>query len=325
MVKKKTLWLKNNTGSDVSLSDLGVKVAANQTINVYAYNPYVTVEQVKKSMEDGAISKRLENNVLSVVKGTKKSRPHTLDHIKASSDAVEIVKSKTSVFINTKDEDVLNDEDLGDIADYGLGELGHNNTTNMRTDDGSVVVKQKEDELVDEISDATVYMEKVEDSGVSGQSIVAMTKQVESQSNPVGPMANDSSPADQPFVVVDPPKDPEPQQTTAIDEAEKKLYEMNKAKKRIKQVGESVVIDGKETDKRNLKEIASGEPDFHSIIKDEAGVGVQVATKDESGAIIMTVMKETVEEKPEPEIKKPKVVKAAKKRAKKKTSKKKGK
>jgi hypothetical protein len=322
MAKKKALWLKNNTGSDVSLSDLGVKVLANQTTNVYAYNPYITTEQVKKSMEDGSISKRLESKVLSVVKGVKKPRPHNLDHVKTSSGVVEVVKSKTAVFINTKDEDVINDEDLGDIADYGLGELGHTNTTNVRTEDGSIVVKQKEDEPEDEVSDAIVQMEKVKSaSNVSNQSVVAITKQVESQSDPVGPMAPDTSLPDQPFVVVRPPEDPEPQQATAIQEAEAKLKSMTK----IKKVGDTIVVDGKTAGGRNLKAIAADDPeaaDADSVIKDESKYDAQVATKDESGAIVMKVKEVTEKETTKPKTEKPKVVKVAKKKAKKKTGKK---
>jgi hypothetical protein len=317
MVKKKALWLKNNTGSDVSISDLGVKVLANQTTNVYAYNPYITEQQVKDSMESGSLAKRLESKVLSVVKGTKKARPHTLDHIKTSADVVEVVKSKTAVFIDTKEEDVLSDEELGDIADYGLGELGHSNTANIKTKDGSIVVKQKEDTPEDEISDVEVKFEKVKSSNVSEQSIVAVTKQVESQSDPVGPMADNSSTADQPFVVVQPPKDPEPQKATAIQEAEEKL----KASK-VKKVGDAFVVDGKDAESRNIKAIAAGDsPDTNDSVSNT--YDAQVATKDESGAIVMKVKEVAEKETTEPvETEKPKVVKVAKKKAKKKTSKK---
>ena len=175
MTKKKEMWLKNNTGSDVSLSDLGVKVLANQTTNIYAYNPYITETQVKKSIENGSIYKRLKNNVLSVVKGAKNQKPHTLDHIKTSSKVVEVVKSKSSIFINTNDEDVLEDEDLGSIADYGLGELGHNNTKNVVFSDGVVVVEQKKDEEIVKTTDTGIKIDVLRNAGVNEKTIVALT------------------------------------------------------------------------------------------------------------------------------------------------------
>lgn len=321
VTKKKALWVRNNTGSDVSLSDLGVKVLANKTINVYAYNPYLIKDKVDMSRLTGSLAKRLESGVLVVVKGTKNPKPHTLDHIKASSDSV-VVRSKSAVFVNTKEEDVLEDGDLGDIADYGLGDLGHSNTINVRTEDGSIVVEQRKNYPEDEVSDAWIRPKKIE-SNVSGQSIIAMTKQAESQSNPVGTMAESSSPPDQPFVVINPSKDPEPQQATALQEADEKLKNTNKAKKRIKKVNSAFVVDGKISG-RNPEVLAASEgekeiADADSVIKEEATYDAKVATKDESGVIVMKV-KEVAKE-PEPKVEKPKAVKVTK--AKKKTRKKK--
>ncbi|GAG20469.1 unnamed protein product, partial [marine sediment metagenome] len=180
------------------------------------------------------------------------------------------------------------------------GELGHTNTKNIKTKDGSVVVRQKEDKPTNEVSDATVDIEKIKGSGVSKQSIVAVAKRVEAQSNPVGPMAKDSSPADEPFVIVKPPKDIEPKTTTKQKNISK-----------VKKVGDTIIVDGLE-DVRKLK------PD-----KDDS-YDTQVATKDESGAIIMKVKEvaKTEDSKPK-KTEKPKVVKVTKKKAKKKVTKKK--
>lgn len=312
----KELWLQNNTSSDVSLSDLGVKIPANKTINIYKYNPYLTVEQVKRSQEDGSIAKRLKSETLIVVAGTKKLRPHTLDHIKVSDSVVEVVKSKSAVFIDTKGEDVLEDEDLGDFADYGFGELGHKNTINTRTSDGSIVVKQKQDDLKDEKPDAKVNLEV--QSNISGQSIVAMAKQVEVQSDPVGPVAEGQSAQGQSYVVVRPPTSTEsdnsiPQiQADAINQAEKRLEEMS----RVKKSGDIVVIDGTIADTR----------DSDSIIKKESKTyDTQVATKNESGAIVMKLKEvsgeseETTAEAKPVKAAKPKKVKKKVKRTSKKT------
>jgi len=169
----KELWLHNDTGADVSIADLGVKVPANKTINVYKYNPYLTEEQVKRSMEDGSLSKRL-NNVLSVVNKYVAPEPHGLNHIKASKKPVEVIKTKSAIYVNTKEEDVLEDEDFGDFADYGLGELGHKNTTHKQTDDGSVVVVQKKDDEKSEIPAPLLDYQKAGDKKVDGHSVVAV-------------------------------------------------------------------------------------------------------------------------------------------------------
>jgi hypothetical protein len=335
----KKLWLQNNTGADVSVSDLGVKVPANGTLDVYAYNPYLTKEQVAKSKEDGSLAKRLSSGVLSVTKGTKNPKPHTLDHVKTSSRAVEVVKSKSAVLVNTKEEDVLADEDLGDFADYGLGELGHENAKSVRTGDGVVVVQQKQDDPDPEESDATVELEVR--TNISGQSVVAMAKQAESWSNPTGPIVEDVSSPDQPYIVVKPPE-PEIQQATAIKDAEDRLKAMDKA--RVRKEGNTIVVDGKTAGGRNLKTVAElnkvankqGVPvedlpqdvvasaDADAVIKDEARYDARVATKDESGAIVMKVKE--VSEEPLPESKKAKPTKVTKTKdkpkAKKKTSKK---
>ena len=68
MSKSRELWLQNTTGHDVSISDLGVKVPVGKTINVYKYNPYITEDLVKKSLESGALSKKLSDGIVRIVK-----------------------------------------------------------------------------------------------------------------------------------------------------------------------------------------------------------------------------------------------------------------
>jgi hypothetical protein len=327
------LWLKNNTGADVSLSDLGVKVLANSSVNVYAYNPNLTDAQVEKSKENGSLYKRLNSGVLSVTKGAKSPKPHTLDHIKTSKKSVQVVKTKTAVFIDTKDEDVLVDDDFGNFADYGLGELGHENTKNVQSSSGVVVVKQKEDSVVEEKSDAVVDIET--QTNVSSQSVVAMANQAEKMSNPVGNMAKDVSRADQAYVVVDPPAASEQDNPTEAGSDTASLVKD----------GDSIFVDGKTVGGRNLKTVSelnkiakkqgvdvSDLPeetvvtaDADTVIKDEAKYDSRVATKDDSGAVLMKV-KEVSKEDKEPKLdeatpKKVSKTKSAKKKVKKKTKK----
>lgn len=261
---KKELWLKNNKQADVHLSDLGVKVGSLKTVNVYAYNPYLTEDKVKLSREKGSLLKRLNTGTLSVVKKPVTTRPHTLDDIKASTQPVEVVKTKTAVVVDTREMDVLDDDDLGEIADYGLGELGHENTQYVKDVPGSVVVKQKQDTDEELEPAAEVTMEKVPSKNASGQSIVAMANMAEKATNPVGDVAENTAP-DQSFVVVKPPEN-----------AKKATPVEKPAVEGVTKVGKdesgAVVITGVDDGK---KDASTSKYDAH------------VATKDESGAIVM--------------------------------------
>lgn len=287
----KELWLKNNTEADVHLSDLGVKVRSLKTINVYAYNPYITDDKVRLSMESGSLYKRLNTETLSVVRKPKSTRPHTLDHIKASDEVVRIVKTKTSVVIDTKEIDVLEDDDLGEIADYGLGDLGHKNTNYIKTEDGSVVVKQRQDKIEKPEPETKVSMQIVKSTNMSGQSIVAMTELAEKAVNPVGPMAESTSP-EQSFVVVRPPSSPKT--------APPKPAVVGKTKVG-KDASGAVVVTGAND---GLLEASVSDYDTNT------------ATKDESGSIVMKLkdpVKSKAKSKPKSKAKPVKVTKKAKK------------
>lgn len=273
---KKELWLKNNKEADVHLSDLGVKVGSLKTINVYAYNPYITEDKVKLSRESGSLSKRLNSGTLSVVKKPTSPRPHTLDHLKTSTKPVEVVKTKTAVVVDTREVDVLDDDDLGEIADYGLGELGHENTKNVKDVPGAVVVQQKQDPNEEPDPAVKVKMEKVPSTNASGQSIVAMTDMAEKATNPIGDVADNASP-EQSFVVVKPPESAKP--AAPVEKP---------AVPGVTKVGKdesgAVVITGVDDGK---KDTSASKYDAH------------VATKDESGAIVMKLKEvegETTEE-----------------------------
>jgi len=259
---KKELWLKNNTRADVHLSDLGVKVGSLKTINVYAYNPYVTEDKVKLSKESGSLFKRLKTNTLRVVKKAVPGRPHTLDQIKVSNTPIEIVKIKTAILIDTKELDVLDDDDLGEIADYGLGDLGHGNTDFAKTSDGAVVVRQKQDDDAPEDPGARVSMEIVESTNMSGQSIVAMTELAEKATNPLGDIAENAS-SGQSFVVVKPPEVPKTKVKPAV-----------KGKTKVGLTENGAIIVAGTQDKLALPDVLPLAPE---------------PTQDEDGATVMRV------------------------------------
>jgi len=120
MKDKNALWLQNYTVMDVSLDDLNVVVKSGMTINVYKYNPVLTVEQVQKSLESGSISRRLKTKTLKIVKKAISSRPVILDRIKQSDKPMMIKQTKSSIIITP--ESVLDEpgKDKFDFADYGV-------------------------------------------------------------------------------------------------------------------------------------------------------------------------------------------------------------
>ena len=299
---EKVLWLKNVSNKDISLSDLGIKVPVNKTINVYQSNPYLSKEQVQKSLEEGTIAKKLQSKNLQVMAKYVSEKPHNLDHIKTSTKPINIVKSKSSIVIDTQEIDVINDDDLSGIADYGFDndiELD-DNTNNIKTEDGSIVIKQKQDDIKLEQSDATVKLQKITNANnVSTQSIVAVAKQVQNQINPVGPISEAITPPLPPTYVVKPPVDEE-----IKDEPKTEKTSIEK------QVDGSISVAGKTSQGRSLKVVKElndlakkmnvpveelpqeiiEKYDADQVVKNEpTQYDTKVATKDKTGAVVMKI------------------------------------
>lgn len=292
----KVLWLRNNTGSDVHLSDLGVKVGKLKTINPYKYNPYITTAQVELSRDSGSLRRRLESGTLTVVPRHVTQRPPELDRVEVSDQVVDIVKVKTSVVIDTKELDVLDDDDLGDFADYGLGELGHKNTNFAKTPEGAIVVNQLQDELGPDESDATTTLSTITATNSSAKSTLVVTELAEKSVDPVGPIADDTAP-EQPFVVVKPPKEVIPKEAKA-------------------KIGTKVSRDDSGTI------TMSGVSDDYG--KSELELQQREAVKDDTGAVVMRVKEDApAETEDTPKAKPAKVKKATKKAARKKKASKK--
>jgi hypothetical protein len=137
------LFVLNQTKFDVSISDLGVKVPASKSINIYKANPYLTPEQVERSKTTGALYRRLsgENPVLKVVKRVSVLNTSVIAKLKESTEPVKIKKTKSSIVIEMPDEPEQEQISL-DFADYGI--IDEQNTNRIR-DQNSVFVKAKED------------------------------------------------------------------------------------------------------------------------------------------------------------------------------------
>lgn len=292
---KDELWLQNSGTSDVHLSDLGVKVPATQTINVFKWNPYLTVAKVQQSYDTGSLAKRLSSKTLKVVKRKPKpSKSVALEKVKASKEAVLIKKTKSSIIVESNSPELDESEEFS-FADYGVTDVGPD--VSRVNEKGSVFVSATQDDDPQEESDATAEP-RVENT-LSKQSSVVMETQMKMATNPIGKIAEASEPSlKQPFTVVKPPKDDE-----VVDEA--KVPDIKPVKE-----GNMVTTNvGKMAGQRSLKtiqalnEMAKGmgladasdlPPSLVEAYEAEQAIELEttefdtkVATKTESGATVM--------------------------------------
>lgn len=277
MSELKELWLQNTSGLDINLSDLGVKVPANKTVNVYKVNPYVTEAQVKQSLSEGSVFKRLNIGTLKVVSGQTNATPHTLNHLKESTEVAQVTKTKSSVVIDTKGMDVLDDEDLGDIADYGFEpDVDLSNVAHSRTNDGSVVVNQRQgdDALPFEVPAKSDEVAAEQVSTMSQQSMVVMSQQAANATNPVGPISE----------AITPPAPTSPQNYVAEPQATEPERYSDHSETEVVAGSKAVAVE-KAVEEES--EAAEEEEQFDS----------QVATKDDSGSIVMKFKEEAPEDK----------------------------
>lgn len=300
MVEKNVMWLQNPGTSDVSLADLGVKVPAGQTINVYQANPYLTAEQVTISKKTGSLARRLDSGILRIVRSPVTARPPTLDHLKASNKIVTAKKTKTSVVI---DADAVDESEDGkfEFADYGVNDIAPVAKPEKTKD--SVFVNVKQDEVP-------------ETQKVSTQSKDIMENLKKNASDPVGPLAPMESPPNTPMVVVTPKKEEKQEPVKAPIAVGTPTPEPEAKKPEVVKKQDGAVVVGEQKDKvRSLKAIAKGTQDgdviadddvegADKVIKEERPKdGMRVATKTKDGVIVMQVGEEEATNKP---VKKPK-------------------
>lgn len=102
-------WYKNTTSSDLLLSDLGLKIPAYKTVNLYRIKPSLTVEAVAKSRETGLLSKCILNNKLISLPAAPP--PQQVDLGSRLTEAKGPIPSrvKTSVVVDIKEQDFIED------------------------------------------------------------------------------------------------------------------------------------------------------------------------------------------------------------------------
>jgi len=291
------LWLYNSTTADVSISDLGIKVPAGKAINVYQYNPYLTVSKVEGSRSSGALFRRLESRVLMVIVKATNPIPQTLNQLKESNKTVHAKKTKTSVVIEQKTDEPEEDGNFG-FADYGITDVGPDVSTSK--EDGSVFIHTKQDDAVK--PDKGSPLEPVIESGVSNQSQVVMKHMQESMTDPAGLIADATTPSlSQPFTVVKPHQDSE----------EKESERVTPTGENITKDSSGAVVVGGEKKPRSIKTVKKAQEEGDDCMlpgDDEEGADeaidlektefdTKVAVKTEDGSVIMKIKEDEPEEK----------------------------
>lgn len=268
--KELELFLFNQSKLDVSISDLGVKVPANKTVDVYKYNPYLTVEQVNKSLKGGSLNKRLngKNPPLKIVNKDLNKKPSTINKIKQSGEAYKIKKTKSSVVIENTQEESNNGEKF-DFADYGIDDVSR------VKDQSSVFVKAKED-ILPKTTTNTSTAPKLE-TGISKQSTIVMDTMVKNITNPIGKIAESKTKSNVPYVV---PKLPEENPEIKVEQ---------KSAVKVAKEGESILVGAKRDSKKSDKKFNTvsriGEKD--PIVLEEIKVDNKTTTKVEKGSIVV--------------------------------------
>jgi len=291
----KELWVHNPGTADVSISDLGVKVAAGKAVNIYRHNPYLTEYQVQESLENGVLFKKLTAGQLKLVAKKVNPEPPTLNHVKESDGTVQAKKTKTSVVIESN-VDEAEQEGSFDFADYGISDLGP--VTQDMQDDGAIVVNAKQDEAKE--PEKGVELKPTLESGISEQSQIVMKNAQEAMTDPTGPIA-DASPAtqDRPFTVVKPPQpEPEPKEATsptgqpvnkdetgAVVVGKKEARNIVKVKRAQEEGTDDYTLPGDDEEGAD-KVIDFQETEFDS----------KAATKTEDGSIVMKIKEEEPKE-----------------------------
>ena len=285
----KVLWVQNPGSADVSLSDLGMKVPAGKTVNIFKVNPYLTEAQVEASKASGSLSKRLGSKTLRVVEKAVSVNPPSLNQIKQSDQTVQAKKTKSSVVIES-DIDLDDEQEAFDFADYGINDLGPD-VTRDKQKDGAVVVTAKEDDVTTGEPEESVTTEP----GMSAQSQKTMEETQKHMVDPTGPHAKMSRPSvSQPFVVAPPPDQPEETKEPEVSVAQ--------PKPELGATGEILVTtDTEESQKpRSLaaikesqeEELEEGEAEDDGVELEETRFDSKVATTTEDGAIVMRLKEE---------------------------------
>lgn len=196
---EKELWLFNNTNNDVLIGDLGVKVLANSSVNIYAYNPYISEDKVKESIENGSLLKRLsgEKPVLRIVKKKVSNGKDLVNKIKQSNKSISVTKNKSSVVIDQKIGEEITDDSGFDFADFGIDK---EIMSNVKIADGVVISQPKETEEETKIELMPI---KPSEYGKLNQSSSVMQKQKESEVDAFGKIAPVKNPPNSSSVVVE--------------------------------------------------------------------------------------------------------------------------
>jgi len=136
------LYIQNSTRMDVGVDDLFMVVKSGTTIDVYRYNPALTVEQVQKSLESGSLSRRIKGNMIRIVNKIVATRPVSLDDVKLSDKPRMIKQTKSTIIVEPSSVLDEGSKEAFDFADFGvnLDEIKKIVPEPKKNTDGSVTV-----------------------------------------------------------------------------------------------------------------------------------------------------------------------------------------
>lgn len=264
---RQELWLYNTTEGDISISDLGVKVLAGSSTNVYKANPYLTEEQVNKSLKYGVLCNKIESGTLKMVNKRVNTGKEVVSRIKQSDTPIKATKTRSGVVIEPETTEEIQDRSGFDFADYGIDE----DIVSKVAENKAVVIKAKEDPVV---------VEK------------AQVNMLEQPSNPMGKLAELKTVPNSSAIVVDDtikqdkPKPKkvkaakEPVKVTRTETPEPDIVaeEVKTSETKVVKSGEGVVVEQVKSDLDFLDSLAP---------KKEPESGMRVATRNKSGVIVM--------------------------------------
>lgn len=262
------LWIQNSGKTDIKVADLNVKVRAGTTVNVYKYNPYLTVSQVEDSLKSGSLSRKLKSNSVKIVQGRTVQNPAPLKTVDEDKNPL-VKKVKSSVVIEQENNDP---EESGnfDFADYGIADLG---PVEQVKEGNTVSVRAKQDEKPKPKEDPDFEPA----GGLSMQSQMIMQDRADKEAPAYGKVAGVTSNRDQPFSVTTPDLTPEVDEATGAVTIKKAKEAKTSYLDKIKRAQESGVLDD---DEEGADRVVDMEP---------TEFDTKAATVTEDGSVIMKI------------------------------------
>lgn len=167
---KKEVWVLNLTKNDVMISDLGVKVPANQTVNICSANPYLTEYQINKSQKDGSLCNRLKSSTLKIIKKKTTNGKDHVTKVLSSDEPIKATRLRSAVVISHSTDEENTDSSGFDFADYGVDPI----SIPIKEDSSVLIKPQARDADVVDVIPASIIEPITEVTSESANPIVTV-------------------------------------------------------------------------------------------------------------------------------------------------------